>query len=136
MNSRFFALVTPFAMGLLLTAATPITTVAEEHASEAEHCIPISRIQSTDIVDDKRILFYMRGDDVYLNELPHKCPGLKFEETIMYRSSVGQLCDMDIVTVMMDVAFGFQPGASCGLGMFQPISEDEAEEIKRAAEAD
>lgn len=106
------------------------TAYAEEHMKEAEHCISLNRIQSSTVIDDRRILFEMRGGDFYLNELPHKCPGLDFEEAFMYRTSIGQLCDMDIVTVLINAGFGLQSGASCGLGMFQPISGQEAEMLK------
>lgn len=102
---------------------------AEEHDSNAEHCIRLSSIDRTEVVGDYGILFYMHGGDIYLNKLPHRCPGLGFEKTFMYRTSVGQLCDLDIISVLDDMGFGFRPGISCGLGMFHPVSEDEAKAL-------
>ena len=117
---------------VLATGALAVssTAAADEHMKKAEHCISLNRIQSSTVIDDRRILFEMLGDDYYLNELPHKCPGLDFEEAFMYRTSIGQLCDMDIVTVLINAGFGLQSGASCGLGMFQPVSEQEAEMLR------
>ncbi len=74
----------------------------------------------------------MRGDEVYRNDLPHSCPGMRRNDTLMYRTSVGQLCNVDIITVLEDWGFGFAPGASCGLGMFHPITEEIADELMRA----
>lgn len=112
------------------------TSVAEDRITDAEHCINIRRIESTEVVDDERIPFYMMGDDVYLNELSNACPALEFEDTFMYRTVLSRLCDMDIITVLHDAAFGFQPGASCGLGMFRPVTEEMADQLARAADDD
>jgi hypothetical protein len=50
----------------------------------------------------------------------------------MYRTSLPQLCDLDIITVLDDAGFGFMPGASCGLGRFYPITKDEAKAMKES----
>ncbi len=104
----------------------------EELLADGEHCISLNRIDHTRVVDDQSILFYMRGGDVYLNRLPHRCPGLRWEEAFMYRTSIGRLCDLDIITVLDNMGFGYSPGASCGLGMFYPISEVTAQELLQA----
>ncbi|MEJ2760591.1 MAG: hypothetical protein P8126_03375, partial [Gammaproteobacteria bacterium] len=38
--------------------------------------------------------------------------------TIMYRTSLSQLCDLDIITVLDSVGGEYRPGASCGMGHF------------------
>lgn len=109
----------------------PAQAQAEQRATDAEHCVNLSRIDRTEVVDDRTILFYMLGDDIYRNALPHRCPGLEWEESFMYRSSLNQLCNVDIITVLDDIGFGFRGGMSCGLGMFHPISEEEAELLEQ-----
>ncbi len=104
-----------------------------DRETDAEHCVSLNLIDRTDVIDDRNILFYMRGDRVYRNILPHRCPGLAFEEKFMYRTSLGQLCDVDIITVLDDIGFGLRMGASCGLGMFYPITEQEAEDLKQSS---
>lgn len=54
----------------------------------------------------------------------------------MYRSAIGQLCDLDIITILHDSGVGFQPGPSCGLGMFHPISEAEAQQLVEDRDAE
>jgi hypothetical protein len=105
---------------------------AKERDMDAIHCVRINDIRAIDIVDDRTLIFRMRGGMVYENDLPHRCPGLKFNDTLMYRSSVGRLCSVDVVTVLYNRGFGFAPGASCGLGMFRPITAEIADEMLRA----
>lgn len=107
---------------------------AEERNLDAEHCVRINDIEQIDIVDADTLVFRMRGGAVYRNDLPHRCPGLRPNDTLMYRSSVGRLCSIDVVTVLENWGFGYAPGASCGLGMFEPITPQIADEMKRAAE--
>ena len=104
---------------------------ARERDMDAVQCVRINDIEGIDIVDSRTLVFRMRGDEVYENKLPFECPGLKRDDTLMYRASVGQLCNIDIVTVLEDWGFGFAPGASCGLGMFNPITDEIADELMR-----
>lgn len=95
-----------------------------------EHCVSLARIDSTYVVDDRNILFYMKGGEIYLNRLPHRCPGLRWEKAFMYRTSLSRLCDLDIITTLNNLGFGYTPGVSCGLGMFFPISEETARQLR------
>ncbi len=106
------------------------TAGALDELLEGEHCVSLARIDRTDVVDDRNILFYMKGGTIYVNRLPHRCPGLRWEKAFMYRTSQSQLCDLDIITVLDNMGFGFRPGVSCGLGMFFPISAETARELK------
>ncbi len=98
-----------------------------------KHCVSLARIDHTEVLDNQNILFFMKGGRIYLNRLPHKCPGLARREAFMYRTSLGQLCNVDIITVLDDIGFGFSPGASCGLGQFYPRTADQGEALKADA---
>jgi hypothetical protein len=84
-------------------------------------CLPLNSIKKMEIVDDQTILFHMRGGDVWINRLPHRCPGLRRNTPIKYRTSLNRLCDLDIITVL---DFDMRPGASCGLGKFGVPGDD------------
>ncbi len=86
---------------------------------EPVSCVQISRISSTRVHGDSTIDFHMNGRKVYRNTLPMSCPGLGFEERFFYKTSIGQLCSVDIITVLQSP--GLSRGASCGLGKFQPV---------------
>lgn len=127
---RIFLL--PVSLMIWLPFAALAQDEAEERNMDATHCVRIVDVDAIKIVNDETLLFRMRDGTVYENDLPHRCPGLRRNDTLMYRSSVGRLCSVDIVTVLYNRGFGFMPGASCGLGMFSPISEEIADEMLRA----
>jgi hypothetical protein len=125
---------------LLAAAAVALgvtrNSAAQEEGGSAEtrNCVDLMRIDRTEVVDDNTVLFYMRNGTVFRNELQNACPTLGFEERFMYRTALTQLCDIDVITVLQDVGFGFMPTASCGLGKFQPIDEQAAEDLIARAE--
>jgi len=109
-----------------------------QEAVPPENCVSLTRLDSTFIVDDQTMLFYMKGKDVMLNSLPSKCPSLRSEGRFMYRVMLNQLCHNDLITVIYDAGFGLMEGPSCQLGKFQPISQAVAEKLRarKGAERD
>lgn len=93
-----------------------------EVTGETRNCVSIARIDQADVIDDQTILFEMKGNDYYVNRLPHKCPQLGFEERFTYATSLNQLCNTDIITVLTTTG----RGASCGLGLFEELKTKEA----------
>jgi hypothetical protein len=98
-------------------------------------CITTTTIDRTKVIDDRTVLFYMRGKRVYLNYLPRKCPGLEREERFLYRSNGGRLCDIDSLTVLEQWGGRLSPGFTCQLGAFHPMSDEEAAALTRLGEA-
>jgi hypothetical protein len=82
-------------------------------------CVQLSRVRSTSVHGDSVIDFHMGGGKVYRNTLPMSCPSLGFEERFLYKTSIGQICSVDIITVLQSP--GLSRGPSCGLGKFQPV---------------
>ena len=89
-------------------------------AGKSESCVQLRSIRETRVRDDSTIDFYMLGGKVYRNRLPNSCPQLGFEEKFLYKTSLSELCNVDIITVLTGP--GISRGASCGLGQFQPIT--------------
>ncbi len=87
-------------------------------------CVTLNQIRSTRVHGDSTIDFHMTGGRVLRNTLPNSCPSLGFEERFAYKTSIGQLCSVDIITVLRSP--DLSPGASCGLGRFQPVTLDDA----------
>lgn len=117
------------------TMLASMTTLARSENEEgvqdgAKRCVSLARIDNTHVLDDRNILFYMRGKKVYINKLPHKCHGLRRADSFMYKTSLSQLCDLDIITVLDNIGFGFSRGPSCGLGSFYPIDRERAKELR------
>jgi hypothetical protein len=93
-----------------LAEATPV--------GEPVDCIELTRIDRTDVRDNRTIDFHMRGREVYRNRLRHECPGLAFEESFTYRPSTGRLCSVDLIAVNSRTGIA---GPTCALGSFQRI---------------
>ena len=115
------------AMVLPLCACTdesPETTAPQSRAPAVEvlgepvNCILISRIRNTRVHDDFTIDFHLTGGDVYRNTLPNRCPNLGFEERFAYEASTGNLCSVDMISV---ITTGAGRGPRCGLGQFVPV---------------
>lgn len=98
------------------TSAAPAPVVA----GEPVNCVQLQNIRETRVIDDRTIDFIMRDGRVLRNNLPISCPQLGFERAFTYRTSITQLCSVDIITVIQQSA-GIRTGASCGLGKFTPI---------------
>ncbi|MBH1991742.1 MAG: hypothetical protein I8H86_02515 [Sphingomonadaceae bacterium] len=124
---------TPYALrlaiGLALSAAA-IPAIAKDKpdpyvqaSGKALDCVQINAIRSTNVRDDHTIDFIMNGNKVYRNTLPNSCPSLGFEQRFSYRTSLSQLCSVDVITVLYSAGSNLQPGASCGLGKFQPMEK-------------
>lgn len=109
---------------LAVTAGTPALAAREPTPmvadGEPRTCVQLNQIRSTRVQDDRTIDFEMRNGPVLRNMLPNSCPGLGFERAFGYKTSINRLCNVDIITVIHQGG-GSVRGASCGLGMFQPV---------------
>ena len=94
-----------------------------------EKCLLSNRISRTEVVDDRTVLFYTRGGDVYQNILPGDCPGLKRNSRFTYEPFSNRLCDSDTVTVLVRFGRDLSRGSTCRLGEYHPLSEWEAEDL-------
>jgi hypothetical protein len=91
-------------------------------SGEVRDCVRTRDIRSSKVLDDKTIIFSMRGGKTYRNALKHSCPNLDFYQSFSYRT-YGELCDVDVITVIRP--FEHQ-GPSCGLGKFVQVEETKA----------
>jgi len=92
-----------------------------------ERCINVRSVRSTEVVDQRTILFHMRGGRIFANHLSWDCPTLAREKRFSYSLSTSRLCNVDVVTVIEGYGRSIRSGAPCGLGMFYPITEEEAD---------
>lgn len=90
---------------------------------EPKNCVTISQIRSTKVIDNRNIDFRMAGGKTYRNTLSQSCPGLKFEERFSYKTSLNQLCSVDIVRVLHNQGGQLSEGAGCGLVKFQMVEK-------------
>jgi len=113
-------------LGILIAAlpAGPALAQSPVKQDPPTQCLRLSNIDQLVVLDDSHVVFYMKGGKKYLNSLPYACHGLRMNDTIMYRTSLDRLCDVDVITVLDRIGKGYMPGPSCGLGAFEPITDD------------
>jgi hypothetical protein len=122
MRKSLWAAGTSAAFMLVATASVAAPRDAIPNATpigKPVSCVPSYQIRETRVHGDSTIDFVMNGGKVYRNTLPNSCPSLGFEERFLYKTSISQLCSVDVITVLQSP--GLSRGATCGLGMFQPV---------------
>lgn len=104
-----------------------------ERSGEMKNCVSPSRLNQSQILDNKHILFKVSPRRGYLNTLPRECRPLKFHDTIKYTVRGGQLCSNDIFQVLDQDLRTF---SSCSFGKFEKverISSDKDDKKQGAA---
>lgn len=126
-----------FGVGLMTLASASVLAQrgAEDEVIDTtpQACVIVRRIDNTVVVDDKTVLFYMRGGDIYENFLKRSCPGLGRAKSFSYGVATGRLCSSDMITVFDP--FSPEPGQTCGLGEFRPITVDRAAFLEAGPDA-
>jgi|TARA_B100001250_G_scaffold72479_2_gene58939 hypothetical protein len=98
---------------------------------EGQRCIDTRRLRESYVVDDRSILFYMYGGDIYRNLLRRECFGLDRYNSFSYETSFYRLCNLDSITVIEGFSVEIRPtGSRCNLGLFFQISDSDAEFLR------
>jgi len=97
--------------------------------SVAQNCLNHSSIRRTKILNDKGILFVTRGGQHYHNPLPKECPSLNRNSVVNYGIVSDRVCAGSSFQVLWRVGMDLTPTFLCQLGMFVPISADEAVDL-------
>lgn len=95
-----------------------LAKLQEDYAptGETRNCVSLNRLRDSTIIDDQTIYFKAPGKTVYVNRLPNKCPRLAAEERFSYSVSIGQLCKLELITVIDSFGHNW---SRCGLGEFE-----------------
>jgi hypothetical protein len=115
----------------VLSSASTSTQGQEELDRTPTDCIVEGQINKDTAVDSRTILFFLKGNKVFRNQLPQSCPVLEPGETRLvyhYRTQprsvkLTRLCDTDSITVER------KGTTACRLGQFVPITAAEAEAL-------
>ncbi len=103
-------------------STAPSSPASPIKPASGRNCVQLSQIRETRVVDDRTIDFILRDRTVLRNTLPYACPNLGFERAFSYATSLSELCNVDIITVINNSGGGPRIGASCGLGNFVPYT--------------
>ena len=101
-------------------APIPATPIPATPIPVTRGCLSLVQIQSSNVVDGQTIDFRLRDGSVWRNRLPRSCPGLGFDRAFSYSTSIAQLCNVDLIRVIVQSNPGIM-GATCGLGQFERL---------------
>lgn len=109
----------------LTKAQERLAKVHEKYVStgEVRSCVSLRSLRESRVIDDQTIFFRGAGSTAYLNKLPRTCSRLAIEERFAYRTSVGQLCHLDVITVVDNYGRSWN---RCGLGKFEELKSKSA----------
>ena len=110
-------------LAAVFSTAILLGTSNASAAEAPQHCLQITDIANTKIIDDQNIVFKTRSNKFYNNHLPIKCAGLKSADKFSYKTSLSKLCNVDIITVLESSGASIMNGGSCGLGDFTPTTD-------------
>ena len=98
-------------------AALSISSAYADPPAKHQVCLQTNNIESMSYPDNKTIIFRMVGGPVktWRNDLPHECPGLKFEQGIAWNIWGGEVCSN------MQIFYVLRRGTPCALGNFTPV---------------
>jgi len=93
-----------------------------------EDCVVAERITRNVALNDRQVVFFMRGNTYFRNDLDAACESLTAGETrlvLRFRNTgsakMARVCDTDAFTVERQTS-----RIGCGLGPFHPITAEEA----------
>lgn len=101
-------------------------------APATEECIARLRIDRTQVLNERFVVFHMRGAKKYLVQFRHRCPGLRRRGAIELESRSFQVCAMDSIRGHYGVGITGMWGPRCLIPGFQPVTEAQIEFIEEA----
>jgi len=102
--------------------------------SNAEKCLRSELIERTEVLNERYILFHLRGKETWLAQFPNRCPGLSPNAKLIFEKDSPRICEWDSVRVAYDNGIGSEPtlGPRCNLPKFEPLSSEQATMLKDA----
>ncbi len=143
-------------LGAAVQVGSAVAVEEKEQAKTATACLQRTEIRSTKVLDGRNVLLTLRNRSTYRSQLAKQCPGLRRGMAMSLTYSDNKLCAGSTFTVLMRAGAStnstsvtvpgsnehisvqgpaFVPGATCQLGMFTPITEDEINAIVAATAA-
>ena len=108
----------------------------ETDYSEPQRCIMAARIDRTEVLSDRFIVFHMRGDEKFVVQFEHRCPGLRRNGPTRLERRSSQICANDTIQGLYDMGFGGGSwGPRCMLPKFEPVTEEQIAFIEEALKA-
>jgi len=101
--------------------------------SQTEKCLRSERIERTEPLSDRFIVFHMRGGALWIAQMRSRCPEMTYDSKLMFEKSNPRICEWDTVRVVHDEGFdGYRYGPRCNLPKFEPVTPQQVDMLKQA----
>ncbi len=114
---------------LAVASSTPVASGEEIEKAVTKSCLYQNELRTTKVLDDRTILFTTYGGQTYRNTLPRQCPSMRRGSLLNYTYESRRLCAGGMFQVLLDLGDRRMPTFVCPLGIFVPITEDEAQDL-------
>jgi hypothetical protein len=102
---------------IALAASVALAGPALADQSTKSLCIKADEVDHTKVLNDRQILFYMRGKQVWLNTLKARCSTLPIQDGFSMPSNFSEFCaNAQTIQVLFT-------GQFCQLGEFTPYQK-------------
>ena len=104
--------------------------------SETKRCIISGRIDRTEVLSDRFIVFHLRGGKKYVVQFKHRCPGLRRNGVTRIERRSAQICANDTIQGRYGIGFDDQSwGPRCIIPRFEPVTEEQITFLEEALKA-
>ena len=104
--------------------------------SETKRCIISGRIDRTEVLSDRFIVFHLRGGKKYVVQFKHRCPGLRRNGVTRIERRSAQICANDTIQGRYGMGFDDQSwGPRCIIPRFEPVTEEQITFLEEALKA-
>jgi len=116
-------------IALAAASSSPTASGEEIDKAVAKPCLYQSELRTTKVLDDRTILFTTRHGQTFRNTLPRQCPSMRRGSLLNYTYESRRLCAGGLFQVLLDYGGRHMPTFICPLGLFVPVTEDEAQDL-------
>ena len=104
--------------------------------SETRRCIVSGRIDRTEVLSDRFVVFHLRGGKKYVVQFKHRCPGLRRNGVTRIERRSAQICANDTIQGRYGIGFDDQSwGPRCIIPQFEPVTEEQITFLEEALKA-
>jgi hypothetical protein len=98
--------------------------------SQAVKCIQSERLERTEPLSERYIVFHLKGDALWIAQMRNRCPGMTSQSKLMFEKINPRICEWDTVRVVYDEGTHLRFGPRCNLPKFEPVSPEQVGMIK------
>ena len=98
--------------------------------SQAVKCIQSERLERTEPLSERYIVFHLRGEALWIAQMRNRCPGMTSQSKLMFEKINPRICEWDTVRVVYDEGTHLRFGPRCNLPKFEPVSPEQVDMLK------